>query len=51
MMVTPQSNEKYDRETRGEKVKLTYFHPTICPQQQQNMSSTVCSPDIINLST
>jgi hypothetical protein len=39
------------KETGGGKAKLTYFHPTICPQQQQNMSSTVCVPEIINLST
>lgn len=31
--------------------KLTYFHPRICPQQQQKISSTVCIPESINLSS
>lgn len=31
--------------------KLTYFQPRSWPQPQQNISATVCIPDIISLSS
>lgn len=30
---------------------ITYFQPTICPQQQQYISATVCIPESIILSS
>uniref|UniRef100_A0A2P2JFJ6 Protein yippee-like n=1 Tax=Rhizophora mucronata TaxID=61149 RepID=A0A2P2JFJ6_RHIMU len=29
----------------------SYFQPTICPQQQQNISATMCNPESIILSS
>lgn len=36
---------------RDREREITYFHPTIWPQEQQNISATVCIPESINLSS
>lgn len=35
----------------GNRERFTYFQPTSCPQQQQNISATVCIPESIILSS
>lgn len=44
--VTKTKQYVYERERES-----TYFQPTICPQQQQNVSATVCRPESIILSS